>query len=225
MAGSLEMMKITGYKDKEFSSKISGDPYTLMMNPTELKWNGKIEYTDQSVPDSSTPSQKYKFSSNKKLNISIDIDCTGIVDSKRVNMSKEIHALSTIVYNYNGDIHRSNFVKIQWGKDFVFKGVLKSMDVTYNLFKPDGSPLRAKVIMDFDNYMSITTANQDANKKSPDVTHLVDVVEGDTLPQLCQKTWEDSSYYIKVAEFNKLNKFRQLRGGQSLVFPPIIQPN
>ena len=225
MAGSLEMMKITGYKDKGFSSKISGNPYVLMMNPTELKWNGKIEYTDQSVPDSITPSQKYKFSSNKKLNISIDIDCTGIVDSKRVNMEKEISALSTIVYDYNGEIHRSNFVKIQWGKDFIFKGVLKSMDVTYNLFKPDGSPLRAKVNLDFDNYMSITTANQKAKKKSPDVTHLVNVVEGDTLPQLCDKTWEDSSYYIKVAEYNKLNKFRQLMGGQQLVFPPIIQPN
>ena len=63
------------------------------------------------------------------------------------------------------------------------------------------------------------------NNSSPDLTHLVDVVDGDTLPGLCEKIWKDNSYYIKVAEHNNLNKFRQLTGGEQLTFPPIIQPN
>ena len=225
MSGSLEMMKITGYKDEGFSSELPGNPYTVMMNPTDIKWDGSIEYSEQAIPDSSAPSQKYKNTSPKSLSVKINIDCTGIVDITRVNMETEISSIQTIVYDYNGDIHRPNFVKVQWGKNFIFKGVLTSMSVSYNLFKPDGSPLRAVVNLDFASYVSAATAEQQDKKNSPDLTHLVDVVEGDTLPQLCDKTWEDSSYYIKVAEFNKLNKFRQLTGGQQLVFPPIIQPN
>jgi hypothetical protein len=53
---------------------------------------------------------------------------------------------------------------------------------------------------------------------------LISVVEGNTLPQLCEQTWNDDSYYIQVAQYNELNKFRNLKGGQKLIFPPIIQP-
>ena len=58
---------------------------------------------------------------------------------------------------------------------------------------------------------------------SPDLTHLVTVTEGVNLPQLCLKVWNDSSYYVQVAKFNDLNKFRNLKGISKLIFPPIVQ--
>ena len=51
-------------------------------------------------------------------------------------------------------------------------------------------------------------------------THIVR--KGDTLPELCQQIYNDSSYYIQVAKFNGLNKFRNLKTGSQLIFPPII---
>ncbi|MCG8574690.1 MAG: hypothetical protein MI810_07385 [Flavobacteriales bacterium] len=225
MGSSLELMKITGYTDEEFSSAFSGDPYTVMINPESIKWTRAIEYNEQQSPDSSSASQKYKSTPSDKLSFDIVIDCTGVVDSKRTVMYKEITALENIVFTYNGKIHRPNFVKIQWGKNITFKGVLTSFDTSYTLFKPDGSPLRAKVSLSFSQYLSPSTVKKVDGQESPDVSHLVDVVDGDTLPQLCQKIWNDDSYYIQVAKYNGLNKFRHLMGGTKLIFPPIVQPN
>ncbi|GGB79217.1 hypothetical protein GCM10007424_19220 [Flavobacterium suaedae] len=223
--GSLEYMQITGYTDEGFSLPFSGQPYTFMVNPDNIKWQRGIDYNEQQAPNTSSPSQKYKSTPCEKLSFDIVIDCTGIIDPKRTDMAKEISDLEKIIYTYNGDIHRPNFVKVQWGKNIVFKGVLTSMDSSYTLFKPDGSPLRAKISLSFSEYTDPKTVAKEDSQKSPDITHLVTVEEGMTLPQLCEKVWKEDSYYIHVAKFNGLNKFRKLKGGSKLIFPPIIQPN
>ena len=137
-------------------------------------------------------------------------------------MSAEIEALENIVYTYQGKIHRPNFVKIQWGKNMLFKGVLVSMDISYTYFRPDGSPLRAKVSLGFSQYISPSTLEKLDQKESPDVSHLVNVADGESLPQLCKRIWDDETYYVQVAKFNGLNKFRHLKGGTQLIFPPLI---
>lgn len=218
----MELMKITGYTDGEFASSFEGSPYSVMINPDTIKWQRMVDYNVQQSPDSSSSSQKYKSTPSDKLNFDIVIDCTGIVDGKRTEMSVEIAALEKIIFTYNGEIHRPNFVKIQWGKDFIFKGVLKSFDTSYTLFRSDGSALRAKVSLAFDIYISQSTVNKKDARQSPDVSHWVTVVEGVSLPQLCQQVWKDDSKYVQVAKHNRLNKFRDLRGIEKLIFPPII---
>lgn len=217
-------LKITGYTNKKFSKAFKGDPYKAMINPESIKWKRNIDYNLQQSAGSSSASQKYKSTPSDELSFEIVIDCTGVVDVKRVNMAKEIGDLEKIIFKYNGKIHRPNYVKIQWGKSMIFKSVLKNMDVSYTLFKPDGSPLRAKVALSFGQYIAPAEVEKKDKPESPDMSHMVDVVQGDTLPGLCDRIWNDDSYYIQVAEYNGLNKFRQLKGGNRLVFPPIIQP-
>lgn len=224
MTASLELMKITGYTDEEFQTAFEGQPYSVMINPDSIKFNRSIEYNEQQAPDTSSASQKYKSTPSDKLNFEIVIDCTGIVDPKRTNMAKEIAALEKIVFTYNGNIHRPNFVKVQWGKNITFKGVLVSFDTSYTLFRPDGSPLRAKISLGFSQYISPETVTKTDAPKSPDLTHMVNVVDGMNLPQLCMQVWNSDSHYVNVARYNGLNKFRNLKGIGHLVFPPILQP-
>lgn len=222
---SLELMKITGYTDEDFSSAAPGEPYEVMLNPESLKWNRSVTYNEQHPIDSSTSSQKYKSTPSDTLSFDLTIDCTGVVDSKRTDLTSELKKLEDIIYTYNGQIHRPNFVKIQWGADIIFFSVLTSFNTTYTLFKPDGSPLRAKVSLSFKEYTSPSKRQKEDQKSSPDMTHYVEVVDGDTLPQLSTRIWNTPFYYIEVAKYNKLNKFRNLKGGTQLVFPPINKSN
>ncbi len=221
---ALQVLKITGYTDEEFSDAFPGKPYEVMLNPDSIKWQRAIEYNEVQAPDSSSASQKYKSSPSDKMNFDIVIDCTGIVKPDRTKMKDEIDELEKIVFTYNGDIHRPNFVKIQWGADIEFKGVLTSFDTNYTLFSPDGSPLRAKISLGFSQYISPSTTEKMDGKKSPDVTHRVTVEEGVTLPQLCYRIWKDDLRYVQVSRYNSLNKFRNLKGIKRLIFPPILQP-
>jgi hypothetical protein len=221
---ALQLITITGYTDEEFLKPVSGQQYTAMINPESITWNRAIEYNEEQPPNTSSASQKYKSTPCDKLNFDIVIDCTGIIDPNRLNLTSEIKLLEQTVYTYNGKIHRPNFVKVQWGKDIIFKGVLTMFDTTYSLFKPTGSPLRAKVSLHFSQYISPGTVEKLDKPTSPDITHLVTVQQGMTLPQLCEQVWNDDSYYIHVARYNGLNKFRNMAGIQTLLFPPIIQP-
>lgn len=217
-------MKLVAYTDETFQTPLSGSPYLVMINPDSVKWGRSIEYNEQQPPDSSSPSQKYKSTPSEKLSFDIVIDCTGIIDPQRTSMADEIENLEEIIYTYNGSIHRPNFVKIIWGEGISFGGVLTSFDTSFTLFAPDGSPLRAKVSLAFSEYIAPATVAIQDGDESPDVTHIVNVVQDMNLPQLCQQVWNDNSYYVQVAKFNGLNKFRNLQGISRLIFPPIIQP-
>lgn len=222
MSASLQLMSITGYTDEKFQKPLANGSYRVMINPESLKQQGSIEYNEEQAPDTNTSSPKYKYTPGDLLNFDIVIDCTGVVDSSRTNLPKEIETLKHIIFTYNGGIHRPNFVKIRWGANFTFPGVLTNFDIAYTFFRPDGTPLRAKVSLAFKEYISPEVAEQQKKKKSPDVSHLVTVEDGMTLPQLCVKVWNDDSYYIQVARYNNLDKFRNLKGIRQLIFPPII---
>ena len=60
-----------------------------------------------------------------------------------------------------------------------------------------------------------------ANRSSPDLSHMVQVRDGDTLPLLCHRIYNDCGRYLEVAKENKLANFRSLRPGTWLRFPPL----
>jgi hypothetical protein len=221
---SLQPIIITAYTDENFQQPVTGVQYKAMINPDSITWQRAIEYNKKQPPNTSSPSQKYKNTPSDQLNFDIVIDCTGVVNSNRTDMKNEIATLENTVFTFNGKIHRPNFVKIQWGQGFNFNGVLDSFNTSYSLFKPDGTPLRAKVSLHFSLYVAPKTVKKLDNSTSPDITHLVTVQQGMTLPQLCRNVWNDDSYYIQVAKYNGLDKFRNLAGIETLIFPPIIQP-
>jgi nucleoid-associated protein YgaU len=61
----------------------------------------------------------------------------------------------------------------------------------------------------------------EAGRKSPDLTHIRIVREGDTLPGLCEDIYNDPAYYLEVARFNRLGSFRNLEIGSEIYFPQL----
>ena len=227
---SLQYIKITGYTDEDLEDEIdssedyNNEPaYEAMINPESISWQRTVNYNDDQATNTASTSQTFLNVPSETLSFDIVIDCTGIVDSSRTDLIEELEVLQDIIYTYDGTIHRPNFVKVQWGQGIIFNGVITSFNTTFTLFRPDGSPLRAKVSLTFSEYISPETLAQEQGDQSPDVTHLVNVVEGMALPQLCKKVWNNSFYYVQVAGYNDLDKFRNLNGIKSLIFPPIIK--
>jgi len=138
---ALELLVITGYKDEAFQQEVSGSPYTLMINPDSLHWNREIAKNETGE---TSQVQKGKIST-VNLKFDIVIDCTGIVDPTRIDLTSEIQNLEGQLYTRKNNVYQSNFVKVEWGQNIRFYSQLKSCHVSYTLFKPDGSPLRAKV--------------------------------------------------------------------------------
>ncbi len=96
------------------------------------------------------------------------------------------------------------------------------MNIDYKLFNPNGSPIRAVVKVKFISATDAELTAAKENKKSPDLTHVRMVKEGDTLPLMTFRIYGDSKYYLEVAKANKIQNFRKLKVGQEIFFPPII---
>ena len=107
----------------------------------------------------------------------------------------------------------------------VFFARLKAMSLDYTLFKPSGEPLRVKVNLSFEGRMTKDKQKLLNEKSSPDLTHVIQVQAGDTLPLLCHRIYNDSSYYMQVARINKLVDFRNIEPGDELLFPPLKEPH
>ena len=199
-----------------------GNCFEVMINPAAFKHNHSICYNKSSVPGKSADEVKFNKLLPSDISFEIVIDGTGVVRSPLLidDVKTQIKKLSDVVYKYNGENHEPNHVKILWG-DFILYGRLTSLSTDYTLFKPSGEPLRAKVSLAFKGFASSKEEEAKANKSSPDLSHIIEVRAGDTLPLLCYQIYKDCSYYMQVARINNLTNFRALKPGTKLHFPPL----
>lgn len=203
----------------------TGVAFTAMVNPAELSHEHSISYNTRPKLGQVGSDAKFSAINPDKLKFSIVLDGTGVVPSASPGATpKDVQALlsqlNQVVYSYVSDKHEPSHVRVLWGT-IIFFGRLDAMSVRYTLFKPSGAPLRARVELSFVGTMSQKEGELVSNRSSPDLSHTVLVVQGDTLPLLCDRIYSDSSYYPEVARFNNLSDFRALKPGLRLHFPPL----
>jgi hypothetical protein len=223
--GGLTRLKITAYTDGSFN-KQAGNPFTVLMNPSRYSHQYNIEYTDPQAPGSSGGSPNFNRVPSESVAFELIFDGTGVVPVQSSNsvpdVQKQIDAFKGLVFGYSGQIHSPKFLILAWGT-LLFKCRLKTLGFQYTLFKPDGTPLRATANASFDGYQDESDLAREANKTSPDLTHLITVKAGDTLPLLCWDVYGTSSLYLRVAQFNELTGFRDIAVGTQLLFPPLSE--
>lgn len=230
--GTLEKLTITACSVDRKSGKISletgaDDEFKVMMNPKGYTHSYTINYNKANAQGSTSSETKYASTKPDAINFDIWIDGTGVVRPDGPKPRKpappvktQLIALNKVIYRYDGVDHEPNIVRLLWGS-MIFYGRLETMKVSHELFKPSGEPLRAKVELKFTGFVSKEEESLKAGRSSPDLTHVVEVKAGDTLPLLCNRIYKDPSYYLEVAEVNGINHFRDIKPGQKLYFPPL----
>lgn len=225
-SGSLERLKITAYSDPDFKEK--GKSLSVWMNPEKYTHGFRICYNDVQAQGSPGGSPDFNKIATDQLSFELVFDGTGVLPSPlpgvlpftEDGVAAQVDAFKTLVFDYKGNLHSPNFLKLAWGT-LLFRCRLSKMDLDFTLFKPDGTPLRARAHVTFLGYNDETALAKKAKKSSPDVSHVITVKAGDTLPLLCHRVYRDSTLYPQVARANGLSDFRQLTVGRQLVFPPL----
>jgi LysM repeat protein len=198
---------------------IDSNSFEVMLNPASYSNTYSISYNDKQAIGQSASNPKFNVIKPQDISFEIVFDGTGVVDPSAPDVKDQIHGLRNI-FSYSGDEHQPLVTRVLWG-NLIFFGRLTSMSVNYTLFKPSGEPLRAKVTLVFKEFMSEEEESLRANRKSTDLTHVVEVRAGDTLPLLCYRIYRDCDYYTQVARLNKITNFRDIKPGTKLFFPPL----
>ena len=245
MAGALKKMKIKG-KDKQGNDL----EYTALINPETYTVKHGVVYNPAPPAAGNTgKDQQWNYTAPPDIQLDILFDSTGVIPkplegiagalsgvpiagavagaiagaisgAKKYDIIEEITNFKKVVYDYDSSDHAPRSVQLIWGTLF-FEGKLTSLQFNYKLFQPDGTPVRVIATAAFTGTIEddLRVAMQKSN--SPDLTHIRQVVKGDTLPLMTFKIYGDSSYYLEVARVNNLTNFRNLAPGDKIKFPPV----
>ncbi len=233
MTGELTKLNIKAYKDDQFSQEVAEGEFKTLLNPENYTFKYKIEQNDEQPSGTSAAAPKFNKALPEDLEVEFVFDRTGVIvdygktgsDSKTFKdegrgVIDDIEQFKKVVFDYNGDEHKPNYLIISWGT-LLFKGSLSEMDITFKLFKGDGTPLRAVAKAKFKGFVEDDLRVAMENNNSPDLSHVRIVMAGDTLPLMVNKIYGDPKYYLEVARVNKITNFRKLSVGQKILFPPI----
>jgi nucleoid-associated protein YgaU len=216
------------------------DTYIVQVNPTSYTLQHLLNYKYQRGQGFSGSQAVYSDSPPVTLQFEFLFDGTGVVPKpsalgdiplvgaiasalspdKPFVVMQELDKFKKLVYAFVGNIHRPRQLLLVWGS-LVFPCVLSSLNYRFTLFKPDGTPLRAIAACTFCESVPDAERVRRDNASSPDLTHLRDVREGDTLPVLANDIYGNPKLYLEVARVNKLINFRRLRPASRLSFPPL----
>ena len=221
--GKRVKLVIEAYGKPDFSGKVG--EFMLQFNP---------ENYNKHTPEKTKSSKLVKSNGEEievneprrpeQLEFEFYLDSSGIV-SGCDDVRTSVNDLKKLALEINGDIHTKNYIKVRWDTDLVFPCTMEALEVEYLLFKPNGDPVRAKLKAKFKEFIDPETKAKQDNKNSPDLTHLREVVEGDTLPMMCYKIYGDCKYYLQVAEYNEIVNLSYLKPGQIIEFPPLTYAN
>ncbi len=228
VSGEKDFLSINSCEVDKGTGKVSVDgkiSFFVPVNPTGLDKEESITYNKDQTLGQAGQTPKFGGVGPKKISFELLIDGTGVFTKceelgTAPTVKEQIETLKKLVSDYDGTKHSPNVVQLVWG-DLIFYGCLEDIKEEVVMLKSSGEPLRAKVNLSFTEYKSPQEVSKEANMSSPDLTHVVQVIEGDTLLLLCNRFYKDSSYYLQVAKINGLTRFRNLRPGMRLKFPPI----
>ena len=221
---SLAKIQIAARDDKAMQGAIV-KKFTLSVNPESYTKNYKVEYDLQRGQGNQGTDGRFKSTAPEELRLDFYFDGTNTIEGyanagKYKSVEEELKAFLDTVYNMAGEIHRPRFLQVVWGT-LDFPCILKNLDLNYTLFQDDGKPLRIKVAATFLNYIAQRERVQRERKRSPDLTRIRNVKQGDRLDYMTFQTYGDANLVMQVAKANNLTTFRQLKGGVDLRFPPL----
>jgi nucleoid-associated protein YgaU len=233
MSGELIKLKIKAFKNEQFTDEVAEGEFKTLLNPDKYVFKYKIEQNEEQAPGTSAAAPRFNKALPEDLELEFVFDRTGVLSNYSSSRSDnntfsdegegvigDVEHFKKVVFDYNGEKHKPNYLIIYWGT-LLFKGSLSEMDITFKLFKPDGTPLRAIARAKFKGFVEDDLRVAKENSSSPDLTHVREVKQGDTLPLMAYRIYGDSRYYLEVARVNRITNFRKLETGQKIFFPPI----
>ncbi len=239
-SGKLVKLTIYAFEDPEQANDAEtkapesfedANVFEALYNPASYSASYALKYTESKELAGSQREMRYNGYDTTTYSFDLILDGTGasVPDvgiysgkDKQKTVPQMVDKFMAVAYGFDGNTHRGSYLQLRWGASTIAKCVLASASITYELFKPDGTPLRAKIACSFKEYSYKELKDAEGKVRSPDMTHIRVVKQGDKLPLMCERIYGDANLYPQVARHNKLRNYRNLKPGQKIYFPPLV---
>lgn len=212
-------MSVSSYSDEHFR-KMSKSEFTFPVDPEKVRFTKGIQYGEDKELGSLNGANTFVRYKPEQLYFECLFDTTNIMEDndETVSVHGMVDMLEERLYDYDKESHRPAYIKATYGS-IIFMGQLQQLETQYTLFDLNGNPLRAELKVTLVGYCSKDMENKMFSKRSPDVSRLVTLKEGQTLAALCYEIYGDPLLVGQVARFNNLNGYRNIPAGTKILMP------
>ena len=200
--------------------------FDVQFNPTEFSLAKGAQIAEIAIPGIDSPILQFVAGQNEKLTLDLFFDTTlegGMGDNAKpvTEYTKYIYQLVKI----QPKTHAPPRVRFHWGEGLSFVAIVESVSQKFNLFNPNGVPLRATLSVTFREYKTLQQQLKELNLQSADQTKRHVVVQGDTLTAIAAREYSDPAHWRVIADANadRITNPRRLRPGLELVLPPLSE--
>ncbi len=209
----MELEKATLLRYDPDAMTVEKDGVEVLFNPTQYRLEKSNQFSEVAVPGLSAPLLQFGKGGAGVLSMDLFFDTYETRSDVRTYTDKIVSLL-----DIDSELHAPPVCIFSWGH-LNFICVLERASHTFDLFLPDGTPVRATVAVSFKEYFD--GRNHDANLQSANFTKRHVVKRGDTLSGISAAYYEDSTLWRHIAEENSIDDPLAIQPGQVLVVPAI----
>lgn len=217
---------------------VSGPGIEVQFNPTELTLNKGVQIAEIAIPGLDAPVLQFVRGQSETLALDLFFDTTdGGTGEKATPVTTHTDKFYQLI-KIDSSTHAPPICRFIWGShDFAgshfeknwasqqrengFDCLVESVRQRFTMFSSEGIPLRATLSVSLREYKTLDQQLKQLNLMSPDHTRTHVVESGETLNQIADLYYEDSTQWRSIALFNKILNPLALEPGMMLALPPI----
>lgn len=205
----------------------TGERTEVQFNPEEYAVNRDVNFAQTTVPGLPAPITQFVSGNMQTLEMELFFDTV----EKHTSGSRDVNQAGDDVRNLvnqfislmdmDAKTHAPPVLLFTWGKKFSFRCVLARASQRYIMFNPDGTPVRARVQVTFNEYRN---PKMELRAKGADLrSQMQSYVSGmaDNLSSLAGQMYGDPGLWRPIALQNNIDNPLDLPAGQSLQIPPL----
>lgn len=198
------------------SPRATGIVIPVRFNPTQYVIEKANTFAEIPIPGLESPPLQFIRGNAERLTTELLLDTSDTLEDVRVKYTDQLRALLDV----QSELHAPAILRFVWDTQ-VFVGVVESMSFTFQLFTPEGVPLRAHLNLAMKEYRTVEQQVIETPRNSPDVEKAYTVRRGDTLSAIAAATYDDPSKWREIARANGIADPRILAPGRVLAVPRI----
>jgi nucleoid-associated protein YgaU len=203
----------------------TNEKVTCQFNPKDFTITRAIKWRKRDIEGQNKPVWEFGGGEAQELSIDLWFDTTDVDPAQDADVRKkyekllkmaEIDEASANTTTGKGEPPRCTF---QWGSYLSFEGVIQKISQNFTMFRPDGTPVRAKVGVTFVETARPPGAQNPTTRSESRKIWIVQ--EGQTLDWIAYEEYGNSAHWRHIAETNNLMDPLHLHPGQVLKLVPL----
>jgi nucleoid-associated protein YgaU len=208
------------------TNTVTGERIPVMFNPEEYTLNRENNFAQIAVPGLSAPIIQFVHGNQQTLEMELFLDTYEAhkAGNRTLNAGgddvRKLVRKVTDLMNIDRTTHAPPVLLFTWSS-LSFTCVLGRATQKFIMFQPDGTPVRARLTVTFNQYSNAELEAKGIKRETADYTKLHVVRQGETLAAIAATVYGDPRLWRPIALRNRIDDPRRVAAGTRLTVPQL----